>query len=128
MEKILPLTKLVDLKLFFFIVRPIQMEIDKEGIVSVLAFDLESAIPHAKEKKPLGYQLKFVGNQPVKGLIDAVEKKSIVGQPQQEITKAPQEVAKINLTQFKNNLLLVADDFVKNKEDKIILKRIIKGL
>ena len=123
----LSLTKLTDLKLFFFIVRQVQIETPNEGVISVLAYNLENAIPSAKAKTPKGYQLKFTGNQPVKGILDAVESisKSVPGLKPE---KSLQEIKKISVEQFKNNILLVADDFIKKDKDKIILKRIVKNL
>ena len=115
-----------DLKLFYFISRPMPLEVKNEGVVTSVGFDLETAIAKALQKGPSGYSIKFVGSQLVKDIVDIVslsEKKVDQNPP------SPQEkVKKINFVQFKNNLLLVVDDFVEKKEDQIVLKRIIKEL
>ena len=128
MNKILPLTKSADLKIYFFIARFPAIEIPKEGVISVLGYNLESAIPRAKEKMlEKNYQLKYVGGQPVKELLESIESIS-KPKPAPELKKSLAEIKKMNLEQFKNSILLVADEFVKKGADKIILKSIIKNL
>ena len=111
-----------ELKLFFLISRPVQLNIANEGIQVVLGFNLEEVI--GKIKIPPNMFLLFKGSLPVNELLNKVQLNESVSFGEKEEIP-PRE---INKERFRNNLLLASDNFVKDEKDKEEIKRIIKSL
>lgn len=124
-----------DLCIWFLISKPAPIKIDGEKVVSVLAYDLPSAMERAKKEAP-GQALFFMGQKtPVKDLL----KKLVLGDdPMAKMVKTALEAVEIEPTEvkgrkmgkerFKNSLLLTAETMIKSSEDRKVLEGIVKKL
>lgn len=120
-----------ELRLYYFITKFIEASPDgkqtlKEGVTTILSFDLDRAVAEASRSLPIGTQIILAGHKLISEIIEMIkteEKKEV------EI-KLPEEVIakKLGKEEFKNNLLLAADTMVADEKDQKALKRIISKI
>lgn len=117
-------------KAYFFISRPVDLKIANEGVSVVLANNFQEAALHAVQLIPPGYSIKFLAERSQEELRqlfmipDRQEEKPIPTTISRE--GKPADPIKMSKDSFKNSILLVADDYIKDKEDQEKLKEIIK--
>ena len=125
-------------KAYFFISRPVEIQIANEGISCIIAESVEDATLHAVKVIPPGFKLKFVAARTRQEMYDVFKdcfekagaqskKKEKVAEPIAQLpTVAPTDPITLKKDEFRNSILLAADDFIKNKKDRETLKEIIK--
>ena len=120
-----------ELRLYYFITKFIEASPDgkqtmKEGVTTILSFDLDRAVGEASRSLPIGTQLVLAGNKPISEIMEMIkveEKKEIeIKMPQEIITK------KLGREEFKNNLLLAADELISDVRDQKTIKRIVSKI
>ena len=116
-----------DLRLFFLIGRKLSL-IPEERIIVILAFKLEDAFVRAKTTYP-GFGLTYNGqNILMKELLEKLQTEGNVSPPTaQKVWEEPLPPEKLKFEEFRNCLLLVADEYTMEK-DKETLKEIIERL
>jgi len=116
----LKLEKAEELKLYFFIGRKNDIRIEGEKCISVLAYDLETALKKAREseKDAIVYHGQSISVRSLTSKI-AQEEVSV------EKGNIPQVLGK---EQFKRCLLLSANELVKDPLDKESLMKIINKI
>jgi hypothetical protein len=122
-----------ELKVFLFVVRPSNCVVNPEKLVGVLGYRSEDVIKTAGQQFcPPGSGLVAFSHGdyiPVSKILEAVKGKTsfekINIKPVVQPIISPPKYSK---EQFISGLLLVCDDFVKNKNDKKEIKRIISGI
>lgn len=118
-----------DLRIFFMIGKKV-VPILEERVMFSLAFKLEEAFEKIKLESP-GYLLLYTGqNMTVKELLEGLQFNKVVSPPtnkEESIREEPLPPEQLNFEQFRNCLLLVAEEYVK-PEDQERLKEIIKEL
>ena len=123
----LKIDEVLELKIYFMIARQQDIKIPNEKVVASLAYNLEGALEKAREEAK-GLNLAYHGqNIPVKDLIEKIYLEGVISpittEPSSEITKPD-----MTKQQFLFNLLLVADTFVADKEEKDELKRLLSKI
>jgi len=109
-----------DLKIFCFITRPVQLNIQNEGIHLSLAFNLEDAAK--KINLSQGLHAIFKGSLTIQELLTKIKLDSGVSL----VEDKPVEPKKMNKKQFVYSLMLASDKFVKDEKDKKKIKKIIE--
>lgn len=132
MEEIQPQVKLPlnkfenrELRAYIFIGKSEDIWAMKEGTHIIFSYDLDRAVISANQSAPLGFFIKHIGTIPIKELFKMVETEQAM------VFNKPEEKAiekKTTKEQFVFNLLLAADEFVKDAEDKKKLLKIVQRL
>ena len=117
-----------DLKLYFTIARPVNLNVPNESIQATLAYNLESAIAMARQGMPSNFFIVFHGQVVgVKELLNKIYLEQKVLLPTQETFIAEPETEKLGKEAFVAGLMLAADEFVKGK-DREVIKKILKKI
>lgn len=120
-----------DLRIYFMIARPLNIQIANEKVIAILAYDIDSAITKAKTEAQDLNVVYYGQNLPVKELINKIYLDNVIIPPPEETIKVIQpkeDIKKLNKEQFKVGLLLVANEYVKVAGDRKILKEIIEKI
>lgn len=118
-----------DLKLWFFIVHPGKPYIRNEAILAIIGYDLETAQIRANSDAK-GIPLTYTGqNAIVRDFVNQI----YLGDSIIPSIKGPEQIKpvskeKLSKEQFKVGLTMAMEEFVKSKEDKELLNKVIKGL
>ena len=119
-----------ELRLYYFITKKSENTMGnivvKEGVITVLSFDLDGALDVATKMATTDTTLVFSGFENVSKIISRID----VAQDGPISINLPMEITnKIKGKEdFKNNILLAADTMVNNENDKIALKKIISKI
>ncbi len=111
------------LKLYFFICRPVKINIKNEAVLAIIGYKLEDAILQA-QKDSKGGMFTYTGqNVIVKDLVDKISLEA------ETLT----EKKKVGKEQFKAGLLLALNESQElgmkiSKKDKVFLKEVISKL
>jgi len=120
--------QVADLRIFFMIARPLNIQITNEKVIAILAYSFDTAINKARTEAQ-GLDIVYYGQTlPVKELISKLYLDNvIILPPSSEIPKViqPEDIKKINKEAFKAGLLLVLSDYVEVDADRDKLKEII---
>lgn len=128
----LPITQttIEDLKIFFFVVRPVDttsavLNVQEEGF-SALAFNLEGAQQQFFNK----YQGKEAMNAKSLGSVLVKDIQDLLESPLLAPDKADRPKADPMMTrdQFLNNMKFVADEYLEDEKDVKALEKLIKKL
>lgn len=125
-EKKMPLSQLEnrELRVYLFVTRPMDIQIQNEGVNLIFSFDLDKAITKVAEMVPKGFNIKPFGYLLAKDLLNRMETGTSTSLSQTQEKPIKKETTK---EQFIYNLKLVIDQFLKG-EDKEKLKEIISRI
>ena len=117
-----------ELKLYFFIARQPNIEVQNEKVIAVLAYELESALLRGKqEAKELN--IIYHGQAiPIREVIEKIYIEGVLSPPTttEKLPEIPRE--KLSIEQFKAGLVLAAENLCQNEEQKKQLKELIENL
>lgn len=120
-----------ELKLYFTIARPANLNIPNESVQATLAYSLESAITMAKQGIPSNFFVVYhgqsVGVKELLGKIHLEQKKVLLPTQKRHSHSQATDTQKLGKEAFRAGLMLAADKFIKGK-DKKVLKKIIKKI
>lgn len=109
-----------DLRLYFLVYRPIQLSVPNEGMAAILSYDLDKAIERAKQIVPLNYFMVCLGYKTVKELLEVIQIEGSLIIKSGEKQELP-SIEKISIEQFRNGLMLVANEYCEPKDREILL-------
>ncbi len=111
-----------ELKLYYFITKEAVPNttplLVKEGVVSVVSYDLDQAVQVANQGVKPGTGLVIGGNQSVKSILDIIKTEK----------EKPEEKKAMAFENFKSAILYAAEEYVTSKADKLMLQTILKRL
>jgi len=109
-----------ELRLYFMVSRPIQLSIPNEGIAAILSYDLDEAAKKVRKIIPINYFVSYLGYKTVNDLLKDIQLEgTVVVEP--EGNKEVLAKEKISAEQFRNGLMLVANDYCSEEDKNIII-------